>query len=389
MTTKRRRVSIAIAAVSTLTTSSFIYGLATPDAAKAADTPVTWFVEASASKPGQRTGHDAGHTNTKGKGHTENVSVVCPSRTDARPTVSTISGAIGCATAGDTVSVAAGTYKENPVVDKWVTIQGVGAIVDGSATPAPTVSVPAGTQTTISGLAIRNGAIGVLVNGDLTLTGTFEVDHNVGDGIQIASGALRTSANRPTLRSTGVVHDNGGNGVTIGTPFSGAAPAIAATLGDLDVFKNGGHGVFVRDDGGSIATNVVMLDNDIFQNAKSGLLSGRANIGQAVNESGEPMPARFAQNKFHSNGLNQVVFDGGGANWPFTIDSPTGMCDAGANGIYSYMGSTFGVFAQNTAAVVIRHTQWQNGGTGLMDFSAQSGSTISVAQNCTAITTTP
>ena len=198
--------------------------------------------------------------------------------------------------------------------------------------------------------------------------------------------------NRPTLRSTGAVHDNGGNGVTVGIPLTGAAPTIVATLGDLDVFRNGGHGVFVRDDAGTMATDVVMLDNDVYQNAKSGLFSGRANIGQAMNEIGEPTPARFAQNKFHSNGLNQVVFDGGGANpaFAFTIDSPTGMCDAGANGIYSYQQlGTFGAFAQNNAAVTIRHAQWQGGGTGLMDFSAQSGSTISVAANCTAITATP
>lgn len=389
--TAKRRVAVAVGTVSVLTAGAFGYGVVVPDAAKAADTPITWFVEASATKPGQRVGHDAGHPNTKGKGHTENVSQVCPARTDAHPSVSTISGAIGCALAGDSISVAAGTFADNPIVDKAVSITGANSVIDGGGL-APALTVPAGIQTTLQGLVLRNGTVGLASSGDVTLKGPFEIDHNSGDGIQVAAGALRTIADRPTLRSTGVVHDNSGNGVSIGVAYTGVAPVISTQLGDLDVFKNAGHGVFVRDDGGSGATDLVMLDNDVYQNAKSGLLSGRANIGSPLDEFGSPIPTgRFAQNKFHSNGQNQVVFDGGGANppFPFTIDSPTGMCDAGANGIYSYMGSTLGAYAQNGAAVTIRHTQWQGGGTGLMDFGAQSGSSISVAANCTAITATP
>ncbi len=389
--TAKHRVAVAVGTVSVLTAGAFGFGVVVPDAAKAADTPITWFVEANATKPGQRVGHDAGHQNTKGKGHTENVAQVCPARTDAHPSVSTISGAIGCANPGDSISVAAGTFVDNPIVDKAVTITGANSVIDGGGLAA-TLTVPVGIQTTLQGLVLRNGTVGLATSGDVTLRGAFEIDHNSGDGIQVATGALRTIADRPTLRSTGLVHDNGGNGVSLGVAYSGEPPVISTLLGDLDVFNNGGHGVFVRDDGGTGASDVVMVDNDVYQNGKSGLFAGRANIGSPVDELGNVVPtSRFAQNKFHSNGQNQVVFDGGGANPPFAfaIESPTGACDSGANGIYSYMGSTLGAFAQNGAAVTIRHMQWQGGGTGLMDFGAQSGSTISVAQNCTAITATP
>ena len=167
----KKRVSLSLVAAAVMTAGSVGLGFM-PTAANAADAPITWYVDAGATKPGQRVGHDAGHTNTKGKGHTENASTVCPSRTDARPAVSTISGAIGCATTGDTISVGAGTFKENPIVDKSVTISGAGlsSVVDGGGVAA-VMTVPAGTQATISGVALRNGTVGLSSSGDTTLAG--------------------------------------------------------------------------------------------------------------------------------------------------------------------------------------------------------------------------
>ena len=75
---------------------------------------------------------------------------------------------------------------------------------------------------------------------------------------------------------------------------------------------------------------------------------------------------------------------------PFERASPTDACDAGANAVYCYAAKgVFGIFAQGNSHVWVRHTQFEGGGTGLKDFSAQSGSQISVAQNCTAITVCP
>ena len=388
----KTKLGISIAAVACLTAATAGLGLAAPQLANAVDQPVTWYAE-----PGAPAG-------------------ACPSRGDAHPAVPTINGAVACATAGDTIKAAAATFAENVTLTKDLTLVGassVSTIIDGANRlgGGPVITVAAGVAATISDLTVRRGVNGIVVYGDATLTRVvstanaasglvldtpgsvvlgpdFEIHRNGGDGVRVVRlGSGRVFANRPTLRSTGSVHDNGGNGVTLGVPYAADAPAITIQLGDADVFQNKGHGVFVRDDGGTNASDIVMLDNDVYLNSKSGLLAGRSHIGQTAFDT-----PRFAQNKFHSNRLNQVVFDGGGAIPPFAfeIDSPTGLCDAGANGIYSYTQlGTFGVFAQNSASVIIRHVQWQNGGTGLMDFSAQSGSLISVSQNCTAITTTP
>jgi hypothetical protein len=97
-------------------------------------------------------------------------------------------------------------------------------------------------------------------------------------------------------------------------------------------------------------------------------------------------PPVFAQNKVHNNALNQIVLAGG----TYYVNSPNDACDAGTNAVYCYAArSVFGIFAQDSASVFVEHVSFEGGGTGLRDFGAQSGSTISVTSNCTAITVCP
>ena len=128
----------------------------------------------------------------------------------------TIKGALGKATAGDTVEVAAGTYVENVSVTKQLTIRGAGegtTIIDGNGkvTGASTVTIGTGVQAVIERLTIRNGSNpgvggGVRNDGDLTLsrvTVRDSVAGNTGGGIGLfATGAALTLQNSTVISNT-------------------------------------------------------------------------------------------------------------------------------------------------------------------------------------------
>jgi hypothetical protein len=187
--------------------------------------------------------------------------------------------------------------------------------------------------------------------------------------------AVVLNGDRPTLRSLSLIHNNGGNGVTVGDPTT--HEPIAAIVGDLDIYENAGDGIALQPFDPTL-TRVDLLDNDVYTNGAHGMRI-------------TPTEVHFAQNKSHNNYLHQMLFDGGGVGYEFTVDSPTHASDAGANAVYCYTAAQrgFGIFASNISSVIVRHTEFEGGGTGLKDYGAQSGSTISVQQNATAITICP
>ena len=99
----------------------------------------------------------------------------------------TIQAAISAALPGDTIAVAAGTYNENLIIDKSLTIVGAGSattIVDGKKANH-VVKVNPLVQATISGLTIRNGKVtgdvgaGIHNQGALTLADSIVTDNTV------------------------------------------------------------------------------------------------------------------------------------------------------------------------------------------------------------------
>jgi hypothetical protein len=238
-----------------------------------------------------------------------------------------------------------------------------------------------------------SGRSGVVVNTPNAVSITnphFVENDNFGLMVERTGAAsLTVSGDRPTLRSLAEISGNGADGVHIGA--STPAGDIHVSIAGQDIFENDEAGIEVEDQGAR-TYEIILLDNDVYTNSGNGALIGPSHIGQAVDDPEPAVPdvPTFAQNRFHNNGLNQVVFDGGGRGFNFEIDSPTHSCDAGANAVYAYTAKqVFGIFAQGQANVTVRHTQFEGGGTGLKDFSAQSGSTINVAENCPAITTVP
>ncbi len=186
----------------------------------------------------------AGSTNGQGLG-IDNFSVtagpstrlVATTGTDTGDCVSaacaTITYAIGQAAAGDTISIAAGTYTQLGItVDKNLTITGAGAattIVQANAAPNMATNsvfiVNSGVTASISGLTIRHGnptgfgggifafdsATALVVDSCIIRANTAQS----GDGGGIWSGALSTTISNSTIsgNTAGPAGGNGGGGL--------------------------------------------------------------------------------------------------------------------------------------------------------------------------------
>jgi Pectinesterase len=115
-----------------------------------------------------------------------------------------------------TINVAAGTYTENVIIERNVTIRGDGqatTIVDGSSLVFPVFLINSGTVT-IKGLTIRNGSFveggGILTRGTLTVqNSTLSGNSGPFAGGGIANGGTLTVQNS-TVSGNSAGIDGGG-----------------------------------------------------------------------------------------------------------------------------------------------------------------------------------
>ncbi len=244
-----------------------------------------------------------------------------------------------------------------------------------------------------------------------TLVKDVQIDHNGGDGLFIASAtapageapgpctaAFTLAGDRPTLRSETAIHDNAGNGITAGSLDSTVQTGgVCAMLGDADVFLNTGSGIVIAEPASGPSSGLVsevrLVDDDVYTNGGNGLFVNPSVVGQASPTDGGTATPTFSRDKFHSNTLNQAVFDGGSGsadpNGTFNIDSPDGMCGVNDNAFFCYSsGQTFGIFAQGNATVAVHHSQFQDA-AGTNAVSAQTGSSVTVDTLCDALSVCP
>jgi len=183
---------------------------------------------------------------------------------------------------------------------------------------------------------------------------------------------------RPTLASTTRIRDNTGNGVHVAA--SAIASGAMVKVGDLDISGNT-IGIYV--DVGNGGRYMQVADVDVFQNLGNGMFFRSA---PSMFRNAATTPPLFAQNKVHSNALDQIVLAGG----TYYVNSPTDACDAAANAVYCNSPHlAYGIYSQDAASVFVKHTSFEAGGNGVRDYSFQGGSTITVTNNCTAITVCP
>jgi len=168
----------------------------------------------------------------------------------------TIQAAISAASPGATIFVAAGTYGENIIVDKSVSIKGAGAentIVEGfNGNTAFTIYAD---NVSISGFTIM-GANNVWKNGILV---------SEADNVSIINNIIEYNA-------YGVFLENS-NGVKIINNIIRYSDAPRAVLGSR---LNNGSGIIVWDNSGGVNLNNLIRGNDIYYNYKFGIYIGGA-----------------------------------------------------------------------------------------------------------------
>jgi len=198
----------------------------------------------------------------------------------------TFTHAISQAVAGDTISAGVGTYTENVMVDRNLTLQGASAsstILDGGAAGRVLI-VLGGISVVVSEMTIQNGKVtgdvgaGILNHGTLTLTRvTVSKNHASGGTAAANNGAGIYNAGTLTLTSSFVSRNQAaGNG---GGIYNG--PSAVATLKDSTVSQNIASGL--ESNGGGISNAATLtLKNVMVTGNEAPFSAGILNGGTAT-----------------------------------------------------------------------------------------------------------
>ena len=207
----------------------------------------------------------------------------------------TIQSAVNAARPGSTVVVCKGTYHEQVVLNKPLSLQGQRATIDqAGVTPAFQVTLPGlGTQTIFAGV--------VMVSSGIRFTG-FKVTHAQGEGI-LAAG-LGSEVTGISISHSSVVHNDLGFGVPNSPYFQcaaqGAVPgdcgegvhfigvAYSAIKGNL-IADNAG-GVLLSDDTGP-THNILVANNVVTGNATDCGITVPGHNPNALSATGQRQPS--------------------------------------------------------------------------------------------------
>ncbi|MGH3297089.1 MAG: right-handed parallel beta-helix repeat-containing protein, partial [Trebonia sp.] len=208
-----------------------------------------------------------------------------------------IQSAVNAAPAGGTVVVCAGTYHEQVVVGKWLTLKGQRAVInEAGVKPGFKVTLPGlGKQTIYAGV--------VIVSSRVTFTG-FTVTNAQGEGI-LAAG-LFGPIKGLNISGNAVVHNDLGGGVPPKSPYfqcaaQGAVPGDCgeglhlaggvsySTIHGNFVANNSG-GILVTDDVGPTHNNLIS-DNTVTGNSTDCGITVPGHNPLALNAKGKLQPA--------------------------------------------------------------------------------------------------
>jgi hypothetical protein len=221
----------------------------------------------------------------------------------ADPGYNTIQAAIGAAAAGDEIHVCEGTYVENVVLDKALTLNGAQAGVDarGRAATEAIIAPAAGI-----GIELRAGSAGSAIDGFEISGGTRGIESTSGplDGMQILNNRILSFTT-----SAMFINDSGVDMTVDQNVFDAASQAGGGGIVHFDTdnfdglhFTNNhvqgygvGTGFFV--DGnhnvGVSASRSPLISGNLFDGADTG-----ANLGSRAFEFGEISSNTFSNNDF-------------------------------------------------------------------------------------------
>ena len=242
----------------------------------------------------------------------------------------TIQSAVNAARPGSTVVVCKGTYHEQVVVNKPLSLQGQRATIDqAGVTPAFQVTLPGlGTQTIFAGV--------VMVSSGIRFTG-FTVTHAQGEGILAAGlGSVLTGI---SISHSAVVHNDLGFGVPTpkstyfecqangqipgdcGEGIHFTAVAYSAIKGNLIAFNSGG--MLISDETGPTHDNLI-ADNVVTGNSTDCGITMPGHNSNALDASGQPQPsvAGVYDNVVRGNVVTNNGLKGEGAGVLFANAGP-------------------------------------------------------------------
>ena len=277
----------------------------------------------------------------------------------------TIQAAINAAsTSGDTIQVASGEYKENPIVDKSVSINGpnVGTAGDGTRlTEAHVVAngnVDALFKITVNNVSIR----GLSLDGDDPLVTNI----NTASGHDLnASHAVRADVGVNGL----TVQDNIIANISIGV--RGEATALTASIGNL-VDNNWFHDVGIFDFGYAVNMRTGFYA-DVTNNLMTGVVTGiqTNNFGSPTG----PATWTFSGNEIHSYAIgiwHNLQYNGATS---VTIDDNQLFAEAGAfpNNMGILLAKT-----QDAVGVTITNTTITGTDYGIALWNSSTAATITL-----------
>lgn len=208
----------------------------------------------------------------------------------ANTVYNTIQAGINAATAGDILEIAPGTYAENVVVDRSITLRGSGdgadpavdTILDGTTAPGRGIFINTGiTNVTIEDLRVVNyggaNGTGIYANGqNNNFTVQNVTTNNNGPGSISASGGIYMNGPVNTVLIDNVTaQNNWGRGIVI---WNGLKTNI--TITNNDVRNNNCCGIELQD---GTASGVTMTGNTVVDNADSGMSAIGLTSGAGAN----------------------------------------------------------------------------------------------------------